>query len=1011
MGEPMAREKKRRSFWQTMRVYFRRFRIAMLLFVLGLIGLLVYVNQVGLPGFLKQPLLDRLRAEGIDFEYSRLRLRFYQGIVAEGARFGKFQDPSKPQLTAGEVELQLNHEALASGRLQIDGLAIRRGRVSWSIPGPGENQPSRELCITNLETRLRLPGENLWELQDLTAEFAGARFQLSGIITNGAAIRNWSLWKGAGPATPGSGRGRLRHWADILESIHFSAPPELRIDLRGDGSDLNSFNLRILLAAPGAQTPWADVTDGRLFARVDPARGTRRSRARIQVQAASAQTPWASARNFALDLGLQYGVPQSNAVTGHLNCSADGITTRWATAGSARLAADWVHSLTNPIPQDGKLHIDCSKLGTSWAQTEQASFEGNFLRMDQPPQPDPTLGWWTNLQPYALDWSAAATHLESETNRVSQIACAGSWQTPALTISNLHGLFYGRDLDAGGSLDIGTRLCRAWVRTSVDPGRMGPLLPQSAVRWLSQFTWTNPPVATASATLRLAPWTQREPDWKNEVLPSLTLAGQFQVTGGGTYRGLAAGSASAHFYYSNQVWRLPDLQLHSGTGNVSLEHRADERSRDFFWNIQSSLDPKIILPLLGPDEKNLFNLVTLSDPPGLEAELWGNYADPSRTGIRGHICLTNYSFRGDHSDRLEASFQFTNNVLRVFNPRIDRGTQHLSADGVMADFDRQMIHITNGFTDTDPMFVARAIGPHIVKIITPYKFLSPPSVHASGSIPLHGEEGADLTLNIKGGPFHWWKFRLPKINGTLHWLNSSLSIENLIADFYGGQATGSAKFFFREDGDADFIFSTSIFDTGFKPLLSDLTGHTNQLEGVASAHITITSANTTNLYSACGFGDMHLKEGLIWDIPLFGIFSPMLNGITPGLGNSKANAADCTFVMTNGVLRSEDMIIRTAAARLTYKGTVDLDGKLDARVEAGLFHDMRVFGPMVSTVLWPVSKSFEYKVTGTLDQPHLEPVFLIPKLMQLPFLPLKVLKGIFQEKGSPGSQGNPSDTP
>ena len=47
----MAREKKRRSFWQTMRVYFRRFRIAVLLFVLGLIGLLVYVNQVGLPGF------------------------------------------------------------------------------------------------------------------------------------------------------------------------------------------------------------------------------------------------------------------------------------------------------------------------------------------------------------------------------------------------------------------------------------------------------------------------------------------------------------------------------------------------------------------------------------------------------------------------------------------------------------------------------------------------------------------------------------------------------------------------------------------------------------------------------------------------------------------------------------------------------------------------------------------------------------------------------------------------
>ena len=71
--------------------------------------------------------------------------------------------------------------------------------------------------------------------------------------------------------------------------------------------------------------------------------------------------------------------------------------------------------------------------------------------------------------------------------------------------------------------------------------------------------------------------------------------------------------------------------------------------------------------------------------------------------------------------------------------------------------------------------------------------------------------------------------------------------------------------------------------------------------------------------------------------------------------------------------------------RLQYRGTLDFEGRVNARVEAGLLRDMWLLGPIVSTVLWPVTKLFEYKVTGTLDDPKAEPVYLIPKVMLLPF--------------------------
>ena len=186
-----------------------------------------------------------------------------------------------------------------------------------------------------------------------------------------------------------------------------------------------------------------------------------------------------------------------------------------------------------------------------------------------------------------------------------------------------------------------------------------------------------------------------------------------------------------------------------------------------------------------------------------------------------------------------------------------------------------------------------------------------------------------------------------------------------------------------------------------QPLMTDLFLKTNHLEGRLSGTLVVTNANTADMQSWNGHGDLNLRDGLIWDIPIFGIFSDVLNGMVPGLGSSRASAGTCTFVITNGVIRSDDLDIRSTGMRLQYRGTLDFQGQVNARVEAGLLRDMPLVGPVVSTVLWPVTKLFEYKVTGTLGDPKAEPVYLIPKVMllpfQLPFHPIRTLKGLLPE--------------
>src|SRR5438128_1529778 len=113
------RDKSR--FWRKCRILFRRFRITVLSLTLALLAALLYLNQVGLPGFLKRPLLDKLRAHGIDLQFSRLRWRWAQGIVAENVRFGGTAKGTAPEFTARQAQVQIDEKALAHLQFQVKG--------------------------------------------------------------------------------------------------------------------------------------------------------------------------------------------------------------------------------------------------------------------------------------------------------------------------------------------------------------------------------------------------------------------------------------------------------------------------------------------------------------------------------------------------------------------------------------------------------------------------------------------------------------------------------------------------------------------------------------------------------------------------------------------------------------------------------------------------------------------------------------------------------------------------
>jgi hypothetical protein len=863
------------GFWQGCRVRFRQLRRLVILVMLVLVCVIVWLNQIGLPDFLKRPLVETLRTRGIELEFARLRLSLRHGLVADNVRIGRAEKAGSPALSLQQVQLRLDYHALLHRQLQINGLVLRQGKFTWPL------SPTNTLMLDHVQTDLRFQTNDTWSLDNFQADFAGAKLMLSGDIAHASALRNWQIFRGT-TTNPAAWQARWQKFGDTLREIHFTGTPQLSLVMNGDARDPRSLRIHLMANVPAADTPWG------------------RARA-IQL--------------------------------------------------AARLAA---------LP-------------------------------GAPTNSDPSRAWWTNVQPYRIEWTARLAHLESEKLNAQSVRCGGIWRAPELMVTNLSAELGGGWLEASARLNVETREFAFTNSSCCDPRALAALLTGKTQNWLSQFSWTQPPALHAGGSLILPAWTNRQPDWRGEVQPTIRLAGEFAATNG-AFRGMAADSAHGGFSYSNLVWRLPRLVVTRPEGALALANVENDSTRSYHWHVQGALAPEAIRPLLASNHiERTLELFTFTRPLFLDADIWGRLYDDDSIGAAGHLALTNFTIRGEAVSSVESTFRYTNRVLEFFQPHLQASAQRMTADGIAVDFNSWRIYFTNGFSTADPRAVARAIGPKAGAVMKPYRFGQPCPARVSGYAPLRSINDADLWFEADGAPLEWLKIKTSSVTGKIHWLGETLILTNLTAAFYSGDANGFAHFDFRPKKGADFEFTANVKNADLHLLATDLSSPTNHLEGVLRGRFVMTSANSENWRTWNGYGQASLHDGLIWDVHIFGILSPVLNTVTPGLGSSRATDATAQFGMTNGVVFSDDLEIRSTMMRMQYAGTVDLQNRVNAHVTAQLLRDTWVVGPFISTALWPVSKLFEYKITGTLQQPQSEPVY-IPKFLLMPLHPIRSLE-------------------
>ena len=655
-----------------------------------------------------------------------------------------------------------------------------------------------------------------------------------------------------------------------------------------------------------------------------------------------------------------------------------------------------------------RLNLNALSAQTPWGSGRDIRLTANLTTpLDAPTNVDASLAWWTNALPCRLAWTAQFDQLKSETLSLDALACSGLWRAPELTVTKLSAGLGGGRLDARVGLDITTRELTFTNSSNFDVHTIAALLTKKTRERLAEFSWTQPPSIRASGSLVLPAWTNRQPDWRAEVQPTLKLNGELALENA-TVFGAKIDWAHTHSSYSNLVWQLPDLAMVQAKTRLTLSGGEDDRTQVYRWHLRGQFDPEAVRPFLtASNAVRGLDHFTFSEPLALEINVGGRLYDYDSLSVDGCVALTNFTLRGQSVDNLTSELRYTNRILEFLQPRLWHGMQTMTADRVALDFNTRLVSFTNGFSTADPRLVTHAIGPKTGRLMDPYQFLEPPTARVNGCLPLRDmngprdTEGTDIRFDIVGRvPFQWMRLKTPGITGTIHWLGGMLILTNVQAAFYGGTGNGRAYFDFRAPHEgADYDFNLTVANVDLHALAVDLSSPTNRLEGTLAGWLIVTKADSRDWRTWDGSGHANLRDGLLWDIPIFGVLSPVLNAFSSGLGNSRATDAAAGFFMTNGVIYSDSLKIRSTMMELEYTGTVDLRQNVNARVTAQLLRNTWMIGPVVSTVLWPVSKLMEYQVTGTLKNPKSEPVY-VPKLLLLPLHPIRTLEEILSGGGS-----------
>lgn len=534
--------------------------------------------------------------------------------------------------------------------------------------------------------------------------------------------------------------------------------------------------------------------------------------------------------------------------------------------------------------------------------------------------------------------------------QLSDVTAAATLRQGEVTLRALAGRDRRGKFELRGGFDLATRTAQFEGQSTLDPA---PFLALPAARPLKEVIFYDPPLLEFSggADFRRQSFT---------ALGQLT-QGRFGVRSV-VFDGLAVG-----FSWRDGSWYLADGELRHGTGTVKFGAR--QMPDDFRANIAVAIDPAVFLPLLPGKAATMLGEWKFIDRPSARLTVRGAAPTPEACKIEGELTLGRSLFRGQAVKKVTSAVAAANGAVTYRGFRLERD-EGVATGTFTYDFAGKEVRVSDVKAAVNPAEVAVWIDPKMVKDVAPYRFRGPPALTVDGRVDLVGGRNTDLRVGVvapRGMDFTFAGRDLFFGAGTaaqLHLKGSTLYLREAEAELFGGRVRGESEI--SVDPKNPVYTSRLTADNVNFASLTRLYFNYEESRGRLAGSYQF-SGSGPDPRAMRGAGSAEVIEGNVFAIPILGPLSGILNTIIPGLGYNVARKASATFRVAAGTITSDDFVVVGQGFSMIGGGNLlFLDDRMDFTIRINA-------RGLPGTILFPVSKLFEYRAECPMSKPAWKP--------------------------------------
>lgn len=410
---------------------------------------------------------------------------------------------------------------------------------------------------------------------------------------------------------------------------------------------------------------------------------------------------------------------------------------------------------------------------------------------------------------------------------------------------------------------------------------------------------------------------------------------------------------------------------------LEMENASGRATFDFFFNgedevkgrLSSTLIPTSLQNLFGPGLQPFFNSLQFhSAGPVVDCTIEGTALDIEKIKLSGSVDAGDFAYKGVDLKHVKTSFTFANHALHLPDLVVTREEGQGSGD-VWHNVKTREVVLKNIKSQLDLRKTARIIGDKMEEYAAPYMFFEAPIATAEGKIFLDEPAKNDLKVWIQSEKGMEYEFlgklvTLTDLDADLVFKGETLEVlPRKPVGIFDGTLMGTLNLVLSSETpySADLVMK----QCDFGKLMNTFFGN-KEVSGRMDANAEL-RGKLADLGSMTGKGNLVIIDGVLYEIPVFGNFSDVLNNLSDGLGYSKADKARCDFEIEKGVVDMTKIDVYSTAFALIGNGTYDM---VKDEVDMNMRVNMR---GIMGVPLFLLSKLFEYRGTGSLEETKWEP--------------------------------------